>query len=40
MNKARDFEERFGYHSYVDPFAGVTYKELKNIANIQHKRNA
>ena len=40
MNRARDFEERFGHHSYVDPFAGVTYKELKTIANLEAKRNA
>ena len=39
MSKARDFEERFGRHTYVDPFAGVTYKELKTIANLQEKRN-
>ena len=38
MNKARDFEERFGPGSYVNAFAGTTLKELQRVADIQQKR--
>jgi len=39
LNKARDFEERFGPGSYVNALAGTTLQDLEKVAKVQKARS-
>ena len=40
LNKARDFEERFGPGSYVNAMSGTTLQDLEKVSKLQKARSA